>query len=73
MFIKSPQYIVNKRGEKVSVVFSIKDYERIIEILEEIEDIRLYDEVKSSPQEYLSAEDVFRSIENSRNKKCNTK
>ena len=55
-----PQYITDAKGEKISVILPIKEYERI---LEELEDVRLYDEAKSSEQEYLPAEDVFRLIE----------
>jgi hypothetical protein len=58
-----PQYITDQIGNKVSIILPIRDYERMIEELEELEDIRLYDEVKASVQGYLPAEEVFRSIE----------
>jgi hypothetical protein len=58
-----PQYITDQIGNRVSIILPIRDYELIIEELEELEDIRLYDEVKTSQQEYLPAEEVFRSIE----------
>ena len=41
-----PQYIKDANGEKSFVVLSIKDFETIIEELEDAEDIRLYDEAK---------------------------
>jgi len=62
-----PQYITDQIGNKVSIILPIRDYERMIEELEELEDIRLYDEAKASIQEYLPAEEVFRSIEAKRN------
>ena len=63
MIATAPQYITDKIGNKVSIILPIRDYERMLAELEELEDIRLYDEVKASPQEYLPAEEVFRSIE----------
>ena len=41
-----PQYIVDNSGNKVSVVISIEEFEALIEELEEIDDVRLYDEAK---------------------------
>jgi predicted DNA-binding protein (UPF0251 family) len=66
MIATVPQYITDQIGNKVSIILPINDYERIIEELEELEDIRLYDEVKASQQEYLLAEEVFYSIETKR-------
>ena len=63
MIAAVPQYITDQIGNKVSIILPIRDYERMIEELDELEDIRLYDEAKSSIQEYLPAEEVFRSIE----------
>jgi len=63
MIAAVPQYITDHIGNKVSIILPIRDYERMIEELDELEDIRLYDEAKASIQEYLPAEDVFRSIE----------
>ena len=57
------QYITDIKGKKISVVLPMKDYKRMLEELEEKEDIRLYDEAKSSKQKYISAEEVFNSIE----------
>lgn len=43
----SPHYITNDKGEKVSVILPIKQYLKLLEAIEENEDIRLYDEVKA--------------------------
>jgi hypothetical protein len=67
MIATVPQYITDQIGNRVSIILPIRDYERMIEELDELEDIRLYDETKSSIQEYLPAEEVFRSIEAKRN------
>lgn len=41
-----PQYINDSKGEKSLVVISVQEFDSIIEELEELEDIRLYDEAK---------------------------
>lgn len=42
-----PQYITDEQGKRVSVVLSMKQWQQILEELEELDDIRLYDAVKS--------------------------
>ncbi len=37
----APQYITDDKGKKLSVVLSIKEYKKMVEELEELEDIRL--------------------------------
>ena len=44
---KDPRYITDKKGKKLSVVISISEYEKMIEEIEELNDIKLYDAVKS--------------------------
>ncbi len=47
--MKEPtQFLVNEKGEKVAVVIGIKEYEKILEDLEELEDIRAFDEAEAS-------------------------
>jgi PHD/YefM family antitoxin component YafN of YafNO toxin-antitoxin module len=41
------RYIVDESGKRVSVILPIEEYERLIEALEELEDIRAYDEAKA--------------------------
>jgi PHD/YefM family antitoxin component YafN of YafNO toxin-antitoxin module len=73
MITTAPQYITDRRGKRVSVILPMKEYERILEELEDQEDVRLYDEAKSEGEEYVPAEEVFRFIEAKRNKLCLTK
>lgn len=42
----NPQYITDKNGKKTAVILKIKEYQRILEELEDAADIRLYDEAK---------------------------
>jgi PHD/YefM family antitoxin component YafN of YafNO toxin-antitoxin module len=34
----NPKYIVNKNGHKKAVVLSVKDYETILDLIEDLED-----------------------------------
>lgn len=39
-------FVTDDKGKKVAVLLPIKDYKKILEELDELEDIRMYDEVK---------------------------
>lgn len=41
-----PRYIKDTKGNKSMVVLSVQEFESLMEELEELEDIRLYDEAK---------------------------
>jgi len=60
------QYITDESGRKVSVILSIKDYNKMIRNLEELEDIKSYDKAMNSKEESLVAEDAFKEIESKR-------
>ena len=60
------QYITDNHGHKVSVVLPIRDYEKILEQLDEIECIKAYDKAKSHKHEFLPADEVFKQIETKR-------
>ena len=40
------QYITDDHGKKLAIILPIKVYEKMLDDLEEIEDIRLYEEAK---------------------------
>jgi len=45
--MKGAQYIVDEKGKRVSVLVPVKEYEKLVEAREELEDIRMYDAVKA--------------------------
>ena len=45
---KPPQFLTDDKGQRMAVVISIEDYEKIVEELEDLEDIRAYEEAKAS-------------------------
>ena len=65
----TPQYITDNKGKKVSVVLPIKEYQKIMEELEELEDIRLYDQAKASKEPSMPIDKAFKLIEAKRKKK----
>jgi PHD/YefM family antitoxin component YafN of YafNO toxin-antitoxin module len=65
-----PQYITDDKGKKISVVIPIKDFEALMEELDEIEDIRLYDEaMKNDDGTRIPMSEAFKMIEDKRNVK----
>jgi len=45
---KAPRFLTDEHGKKISVVLDIEEYEKMLEELEELDDIRAYDEAKAS-------------------------
>jgi hypothetical protein len=50
---KDTEYITDKKGKKISVVISIGQYKQMLEELEELEDILLYDAVKARKEKSI--------------------
>jgi hypothetical protein len=55
-----PQYITDKDGKKVSVVIPLAEYEQILDELEELDDIRLYDEAKNDKGTSISFDEYVK-------------
>ena len=65
-----PQYINDINGKKSMVILPVKEFEIIMEELEDLEDIRLYDEAKKNDTgERISMEEAFKMIEAKRKNK----
>jgi hypothetical protein len=60
------QFIFNDRGEKIAVIIAIDDYEKILEELEDAEDIRTYREVRASGEIGIPLEEVLAEIHRNR-------
>jgi hypothetical protein len=58
------QYITDKNGKKISVVIPVKDYNKLIEAWEELEDIKAYDAAKSKKSDPIDAQIAFEEVEN---------
>ena len=44
MNLQSPRYIVDKLGKRTEVILSLEEFEQLLDLAEESEDIRLADE-----------------------------
>ena len=58
-----PEYVVNKKKEPKAVLLPLTEWEKVVEELEELDDIREYDRAKSSEQETVSFEQAVREIQ----------
>ncbi len=65
-----PQYITDNNGKAVSVILPMKEFKNILEELEELEDVKLYDKAKKNDDGVrISMDEAFRKIEAKRKQK----
>jgi len=65
-----PQYIKDANGDKSLVILTAKEFDAIMEELEDMDDVRLYDEaMKNDTGERIPMEEAFRIIEANRKNK----
>ena len=58
-----PQYVVDEQQRRKAVLLPVSDWERIVEELEELDDIRAFDEAKAESQETVPFEQAVREIQ----------
>ncbi len=63
---KKRHFLKDKNGKKVAVVLSIEEYEKILEELEDLEDIRACNEAKALGETPIPLEEAIARIERSR-------
>jgi hypothetical protein len=63
-----PQYITDNAGKKISAVLPMKEFKTLLEELEELEDIRLYDESKNDNEPAIAKNKAMAMIEAERKK-----
>lgn len=63
----TPQYIKDTAGKKL-VILPAKQFNSIMEELEDLEDIKHYDAAKKKKQTFVDAKTVFKQIEAKRKK-----
>jgi hypothetical protein len=56
------QYLVDDKGHRKAVVLPIAEWEQLLDLLEEIEDIRAYDNAKKRPSEAIPFEAAVSEI-----------
>ena len=55
-------YLVDEQGRRKAVVVPVDQWKQVLEALEELEDIRAYDEAKSEPSQPVSFEEAVKEI-----------
>lgn len=60
------QFVTDDHGKKLAVILPIKEYNKMMDDLEELEDIKIYDEARKGKQEFVDAEQAFKEIEEAR-------
>ena len=61
------QFLTDEKGNRTAVVLPIKKYNKMIEALEDLEDVRLYDEAKREDDGYrIPIDEAFKIIEEKR-------
>ncbi len=59
----STQYLTNAKGEPTSVLISMKDFKKLVEAYEDLEDLKAYDVAKARKnEEYFSLESVKQEL-----------
>ncbi len=58
-----PEYVVDQTGQKTAVLLPYKQWKKIIEDLEELDDIRLYDKARSMKSEPIQFDEALEEIE----------
>ncbi len=72
MITITPQYIKDTAGKKL-VIIPAKQFNSIMEELEDLDDIKRYDAAKKKKQIFVDAETVFKQIEAKRKKHVQSK
>jgi len=61
------QFLTDENGNIISIVIPLEEYKRIQEDLEELEDIRLFDEVKSKKEKNIPFEEYLKQRQKKKN------
>ncbi len=66
----SARYVVNEAGERVSVILDLREYERLLEAFEDLEDLHAADEtlkaIERGEEELLPLEEAVQEMEEER-------
>jgi hypothetical protein len=65
------RFLTNEKGERLAVVIEIVEYEKLLEELEDLHDIRAYDEAKASGETAIPLDDALDEIERNRKRPTN--
>lgn len=58
-----PEYVVDEKQHRKSVILPLSDWERVVDELEELSDIKAYDKAKADHQDALPFADAVHEIQ----------
>jgi len=61
-----PRYLTDDQQRRQAVVLALDEWQKVLEDLEELDDIRAYDAAKADPQEAIPFEQAVREIREGR-------
>jgi hypothetical protein len=67
MLTLEKQFIKDSSGEDIGVILPINEYSKLLEQLEDLEDVIAYDRAKESGEESIPWEQAIKEIEEQRN------
>ena len=62
MLALHPEYIIDQKERKKSVIIPFKEWEKLLSDIEELEDIRAYDIAQADNDKTLSFEEAIREF-----------
>lgn len=69
MALVKENFVTDAKGNRIAVLLPIKDYNKILEELEDLEDIKAYDKAMSRKQDFIPLDKALKEIEAARKKK----
>ena len=63
MVVVHPEYVVDAHANRTAVLLPVSEWEHVVEELEELDDIRAFDEAKAGPQDRVPFECAVREIQ----------
>jgi PHD/YefM family antitoxin component YafN of YafNO toxin-antitoxin module len=58
-----PEYLVDNQNQKKAVLLPFSEWAQLLDELEELDDIRAYDQAKTNPSEAIPFEDCVRKMQ----------
>jgi hypothetical protein len=62
-------FITDEKGKRISAIVPIKKYQQLLNGLEELDDIKAYDQAMKGKQQFTPLEEALKEIESIKKKK----
>lgn len=66
MTAEPQRYVVDQHGNRIAVLLDIREYEQLLEELEELDAVRAYDEAKAAGDEFIPLDQALAEIDQER-------